>query len=62
MPNIPESVIKERQKASCITDEMENRLSTSMTVRQKYITANITSRDSEKKKFVNRLRVIMKLA
>ncbi len=48
--------------ASCITDEMENRLSTSMTVRQKYITANITSRDSEKKKFVNRLRVIMKLA
>ncbi len=48
--------------ASCITSEVDNRLSASMAVRQKYITTNITSKDSEKRKFVNRLRVIMKLA
>lgn len=48
--------------ASCITSEVDNRLSASMVVRQKYLTTNITSRDSEKRKFVNRLRVIMKLA
>ena len=47
--------------ASCITDEVETRLSSSMVIRQKYITTNITANDSEKRKFVNRLRVIMKL-
>ncbi len=44
--------------ASCITKEVDNRLNASMVVRQKYITAN----DREKRKFVNRLRVIVKLA
>lgn len=48
--------------ASCSTPEVDNRLNASMVVRQKYITTVITSRDSEKRKFVNRLRVIMKLA
>ncbi len=48
--------------ASCITTEVDNRLNASMVVRQKYITTNITSKESEKRKFVNRLRVIMKLA
>ena len=48
--------------ASCITDEVESRLGTSMLVRQKYITTNITSNEHEKHKFVNRLRTIMKLA
>ena len=48
--------------ASCITTEVDNRLSASMVVRQKYITTTITSNDREKRKFVNRLRVIMKLA
>lgn len=48
--------------ASCITTEVDNRLNASMVVRQKYITTNITSKESEKHKFVNRLRVIMKLA
>lgn len=45
-----------------VTDEVDTRLSASMVVRQKYITTTITSNDSEKRKFVNRLRVIMKLA
>jgi hypothetical protein len=48
--------------ASCITNEVSNRLSASMVVRQTFITTNITSNDSEKRKFVNRLRVIMGLA
>ncbi len=48
--------------ASCITKEVESRLNTSMVVRQKYITTDITANDREKRKFVNRLRVIMKLA
>lgn len=48
--------------ASCITKEVYNRLNASMVVRQKYITTDITSNDREKRKFVNRLRVIMKLA
>lgn len=48
--------------ASCITKEVANRLNVSMVVRQKYITTDITSNDREKRKFVNRLRVIMKLA
>lgn len=48
--------------ASCITKEVDNRLNASMVVRQKYITTDITSNDRDKRKFVNRLRVIMKLA
>lgn len=48
--------------ASCITKEFDNRLNASMVVRQKYITTDITVNDREKRKFVNRLRVIMKLA
>lgn len=48
--------------ASCITKEVDNRLNASMVVRQKYITTDITTNDREKRKFVNRLRVIMKLA
>lgn len=47
--------------ASCITEEVSNRLNASMVVRQTFITTNITSSDSEKRKFVNRLRAIMKL-
>ena len=47
--------------ASCITDEVEKRLSASMLVRQKFLTTDITANDSEKRKFVNRLRSIMKL-
>ncbi len=48
--------------ATCITKEVENRLNASMVVRQKYITTVITANDREKRKFVNRLRVIMGLA
>lgn len=47
--------------ASCITDEVESRLGASMLVRQKYITTNITSNEHDRRKFVNRLRTIMKL-
>lgn len=47
--------------ASCITDEVESRLGASMLVRQKYITTNITSNEHEKRKFVNRIRAIVKL-
>lgn len=47
--------------ASCITKEVDNRLNSSMVVRQKYITTDITSNERDKRKFVNRLRVIMKL-
>lgn len=48
--------------ASCITSEVDKRLNSSMVVRQKYITTDITSNDREKRIFVNRLRMIMKLA
>lgn len=48
--------------ASCITKEVDNRLNASMVVRQKYITTDITANDRDKRKFVNRLRIIMKLA
>lgn len=48
--------------ASCITKEVDNRLNASMVVRQKYITTDITANDRDKRKFVNRLRVILKLA
>lgn len=47
--------------ASCITDEVESRLGASMLVRQKYITTNITSSEHEKRKFVNKIRTIVKL-
>lgn len=47
--------------ASCITKEVDKRLNASMSVRQRYLTTDITSSDAEKRKFVNRLRVIMKL-
>lgn len=47
--------------ASCITDEVESRLGASMLVRQKYITTNITSNEHERRKFVNRIRTIVKL-
>lgn len=47
--------------ASCITEEMEKRLGESMLVRQKYVTSNITSSDTEQRKFVNHLRKILKL-
>ncbi len=47
--------------ASCITDEVESRLGASMLVRQKYITTNITSSEHEKRKFVNKIRAIVKL-
>jgi hypothetical protein len=47
--------------ASCITKEVDKRLNASMSVRQRYLTTDITSREAEKRKFVNRLRVIMQL-
>lgn len=47
--------------ASCITKEVNKRLNASMSVRQRYLTTDITSSDAEKRKFVNRLRVIMQL-
>ncbi|MBR0170600.1 MAG: XcyI family restriction endonuclease [Bacteroidales bacterium] len=47
--------------ASCITDEVESRLGASMLVRQRYITTNITSSEHEKRKFVNKIRAIVKL-
>ena len=47
--------------ASCITNEVDKRLNSSMSVRQRYLTTDITSSDAEKRKFVNRLRVIMQL-
>ena len=45
--------------ASCITDEVEARISASMSVRQKYITTNITSSDSNKRKFANSIRKVL---
>jgi len=47
--------------ASCITKEVDKRLNASMLVSQRYLTTDITSSDAEKRKFVNRLRVIMQL-
>ncbi|MBQ7691873.1 MAG: XcyI family restriction endonuclease [Muribaculaceae bacterium] len=47
--------------ASCITDELENRLGASMLVRQKFVTTNITSSEKEQRKFVNSLRKVMNL-
>lgn len=47
--------------ASCITEEMENRIGASMLVHQKYLTISITNNEHEKRKFVNRLRTIMNL-
>ena len=47
--------------ASCITDEVEARLGASMSVRQKYITTEITSSENNQRKFANRMRKILKL-
>ena len=47
--------------ASCITDEVEARLGSSMSVRQKYITTEITSSENNQRKFANRMRKILKL-
>lgn len=47
--------------ASCITDEVEARLGASMSVRLKYITTEITSSESNQRKFANRIRKILKL-
>ena len=47
--------------ASCITKEVDKRLNASMSVRQRYLTTDITSSEAEKRKFVNRLIVIMQL-
>ncbi len=48
--------------ASCITKEVDSRLSASMLVRQKFVMAEITADESTKRKFVNRLRVILGLS
>jgi hypothetical protein len=47
--------------ASCITDEVESRISASMSVSQKYITAQITANESNQRKFANNVRRILKL-
>lgn len=47
--------------ASCITDESQTRLQASMHVRQIYVTSTITANDSVKRKFVNKIRAILKL-
>lgn len=47
--------------ASCITKEVDKRLNASMLVRQRYLTTDITSSETEKRKFANRLRTIMNL-
>ncbi|MBQ9190142.1 MAG: XcyI family restriction endonuclease [Bacteroidaceae bacterium] len=47
--------------ASCITDEVQKRLNASMIVRSTYVTTNITSSASEKRKFVNKIRSLLKL-
>lgn len=47
--------------ASCITDEVEARLGAAMSVRQKYITTDITSSENNQRKFANRMRKILKL-
>lgn len=46
---------------SCITKEMEARLGASMCVRLKYLTTDITSSDSNQRKFATRIRKILKL-
>jgi hypothetical protein len=48
--------------ASCITQEVQSRLGASMSVRQTYITTEITSSESQQRKFANRIRRILKLA
>ena len=48
--------------ASCITDEVETRISASMSVRQKYITTQITSSETNQRKFANSIRRILKLS
>jgi hypothetical protein len=48
--------------ASCITEEVQSRLGASMSVRQTYITTEITSNESQQRKFANRVRRILKLA
>ena len=47
--------------ASCITDEVEERLGASMLVRQKHLTTDITSSEASRRKFANRMRKILKL-
>lgn len=47
--------------ASCITDEVQKRLMASMVVRATYVTTSITASESEKRKFVNKVRSILKL-
>lgn len=47
--------------ASCITDEVQKRLNASMIVRSTYVTTSITSSASEKRKFVNKIRSLLKL-
>ena len=47
--------------ASCITDEVQKRLMASMMVRATYVTTTITASESEKRKFVNKVRSLMKL-
>ena len=47
--------------ASCITQEVQSRLGASMSVRQTYITTEITSSESQQRKFANRIRRILKL-
>lgn len=47
--------------ASCTTKEVDTRLNASLLVRQKYVMAEITASDVAKRKFVNRLRVLLNL-
>ena len=47
--------------ASCITDESQKRLMASMHVRQIYTTTDITADESGKRKFVNKIRSLLKL-
>lgn len=47
--------------ASCITDEVEQRIGSSMVVRQKYITTEITSSETNQRKFANRMRKVLHL-
>ncbi|MBQ6676091.1 MAG: XcyI family restriction endonuclease [Ruminococcus sp.] len=47
--------------ASCITKEVEARLGAAMSVRQKYITTDITSSENNQRKFANRMRKILNL-
>lgn len=47
--------------ASCLTDESQTRLLASMHVRQIYVTSAITANEGAKRKFVNKIRTILKL-